>query len=95
MLTEYPALLLAASWSSESDDAYLLAFLTSLVRSIDSASKATGLYYPYIFLNDAGKGQSPFPLYGGGRSLPKMKDTARKYDPDRIFQRLASGAFKL
>jgi len=87
--------LLAAAWSSESDDAYLLNFLTSLVQSIDSASKAEGLYYPYIFLNDAGKGQWPFPLYGDGRSLPKMKAIAQKYDPDGVFQHLASGAFRL
>jgi len=54
-----------------------------------------GLYYPYIFLNDAGSGQLPLSLYGDGQSLPKMKAIAQKYDPDDIFQNLASGAFKL
>ena len=92
---EHLAILLAAAWSSASDDAYLLNFLISLVESIDSASKAAGLYYPYIFLNDAGIGQSPFPLYGDGESLPRMKVVAQKYDPDGVFQHLASGAFKL
>ena len=89
------AILLAAAWISPSDDAYLLDFLTLLVGSIDSASKAAGLYYPFIFLNDAGSGQLPFHLYGSGRSLPKMKAIAQKYDPEGVFQNLASGAFKL
>lgn len=89
------AILVAAAWTSASDDGYLLGFLTSLVQSIDTTSKAAGLYYPYIFLNDAGSGQSPFPLYGRGRSLPRMKAISRKYDPEGVFQNLASGAFKL
>jgi len=87
--------LLAAAWTSESDDDYLLNFLKSLVESIDSTSKVAGLYYPFIFLNDAGIGQSPFPLYGSGDSLPKMRAIAKKYDPDGVIQNLASGAFKL
>lgn len=95
LLIEHPAILLAAAWPSASDDAYLLNFITSLVQSIDLASKAACLYYPYIFLNDAGVGQSPFPLYGDGESLPRMKAIAQQYDPDGVFQNLASGAFKL
>ncbi|KAL8699840.1 MAG: hypothetical protein Q9201_005772 [Fulgogasparrea decipioides] len=89
------AVLLAAAWVSESDDDYLLNFVKSLVDSIDSASTAADLYYPYIFLNDGGIGQLPFPLYGGGASLPKMRMIAQKYDPQGVFQKLASGAFKL
>ncbi|KAI4265899.1 MAG: hypothetical protein L6R38_009101 [Xanthoria sp. 2 TBL-2021] len=89
------AILLSAAWSSASDDAYLLDFLTLLVNSIDSASKTAGLYYQYIFLNDAGKGRSPFPTYGRGRSLPVMKAIAKEYDPKSVFQQLSSGAFKL
>ena len=71
-----------------SHDDYLLSFLTSLVQSTDSASKAAGLYYPYIFLTDAGSGQSPFPSYGNAASLPKMKAIARRYEPDGVFQRI-------
>ena len=48
-LDEYLAILLAAAWTSASDDAYLLDFLVSLVQGIDSVSKAAGLYYPFIF----------------------------------------------
>jgi len=89
------AILVASAWQTASDDAYLLDFLTSLVQAIDTASKAADLYYPFVFLNDAGAGQSPFPLYGGGSSLPKMQAIAEKYDPQRVFQKLATGAFKL
>lgn len=73
----------------------MLDFLTLLVNSIDSASKAAGLYYRYVFFNDGGKGQSPFPTYGQGRRLPVMQAIAKRYDPRGLFQRLASGAFKL
>ena len=94
-LTSSLAILVASAWQTASDDAYLLGFLTSLVQAIDTASKTADLYYPFVFLNDAGAGQSPFPFYGGGSSLPKMQAIAEKYDPQRVFQKLATGAFKL
>lgn len=89
------AITVGSSWELSSDDAYLLDFLTSLVEIMESKTRAAGLYYPFIFLNDAGHGQRPFELYGRGTSLPRMRQIAKQYDPSGVFQSLAAGAFKL
>ncbi|KAI9787987.1 MAG: hypothetical protein M1816_007291 [Peltula sp. TS41687] len=89
------AVLVAATWTTAADDAYLLNYLSTLVERLDAASKAAGMYYPFIFLNDAGQGQRPFDLYGAGTSLPRMRAVSARYDPSAVFQRQAAGAFKL
>ncbi len=70
-------------------------FSRKLTATIDAKTKAAGLYYPSIYLNDAGKGQNPFVLYGGGKSLPRMLAIRKKYDPEGIFQKYEASGFKL
>ena len=52
------------------------------------------MYYPWLFLNDAGITQDPIATYGYGASLPRMREVATRYDPGRVFQRNVPG-FKL
>ncbi|KAL9065040.1 MAG: hypothetical protein Q9161_008494, partial [Pseudevernia consocians] len=87
--------LAASSYESASDDAYLNRFLTELVNEIEEKAKAANLHYPFVYINDAGAGQTPFEYYGGGKSLPKMREVANVYDPKGVFQKLNSGPFKL
>ncbi|KAL8725757.1 MAG: hypothetical protein Q9166_007157 [cf. Caloplaca sp. 2 TL-2023] len=89
------AILLASAWSHSTDDKYILDSLISLIASIDTASRAANFYYPFIFLNDAGEGQEPLKLYGGGQSLGRMRRVQRKYDPQGVYKQLAAGAFKM
>jgi len=58
-------------------------------------AKALGLYYPFIYMNDAGAGQQPFPLYGKGKSIGKMRQIRQKYDPQGVLQSLEASGFKL
>ena len=66
-----------------------------MLETIDQRSKAAGLYYPFIFLNDAGPGKSPFVTYGKGKSLLTLRRIRKQYDPAEVFQRLLPGGFKL
>ncbi|KAL8776197.1 MAG: hypothetical protein Q9203_006507 [Teloschistes exilis] len=83
-----------AFWDDEKLDARVQNYLETLIKNLDAISKKKGLYYPFTFLNDAGGTQNPFATYGYGKSLPKMKAIAKKYDPKGVFQRLVPG-FKL
>ena len=89
------AVLIVSNWLNASDDELVNQWSTDTIAAFDKATKAAGIYYPFIYLNDAAKGQTPFPFYGKGKSLPKMKAIAKKYDPSGVFQLLDAGGFKL
>jgi hypothetical protein len=82
------------SWYDPQYDDLMESFLKTVIANIEKETKANGIYYPWIWLNDAGLDQNPLPLYGYGASWPKMKAISRKYDPTQVFQRLVPG-FKL
>lgn len=86
---------LVMEWLDETDDPVVAQFAQDVLQALDSKSKALGLYYPFVYLNDAGAGENPFSLYGNGTSLPKLRDTRRKYDPTGMFQCLQPGGLKL
>ena len=90
-----PAMLLASDYADAADDAYVTDFLKTLTADIDAKAKAAGLYYPFIFLNDAGGWQKTLSLYGQGKSFPRLQAVAKRYDPEEVFQRLDGGAFKV
>ena len=69
---------LVVEWVDESDDAQ---FAQDVLGQLDQRSKKAGLYYPFIYINDAGMGENPFALYGNGTSLPRMRTTRQRYDP--------------
>ena len=83
-----------AFWFEESLDTRMEKYLQTLIQNLDTGSKQAGHYYPFVFLNNAGDTQNPFASYGYGKSLPKLKAIAKKYDPQGVFQRLVPG-FKL
>ena len=65
-----------------------------MLEEIDRKTKAAGLYYPFIFLNDAGPGENPFATYDKGKSLSRMRSVRQQYDPQAVFQKLMPGGFK-
>ena len=56
-------------------------FANQCIANTDAAAKSAGLYYPFVYLNDAlgSESQKVFELYGGGNSLPKMQVIAKRY----------------
>lgn len=87
--------LIAYHWENESDDAQMIAWGRGIVANLTEKAKAAGLYYPFIYMNDAAAGEKPFPLYGKGKSLPRLKAIQRKYDPQNVLRNLEASGFKL
>ncbi|KAK3687935.1 hypothetical protein B0T22DRAFT_439508 [Podospora appendiculata] len=87
--------LIGSSWEDAADDAIVNEFSKRCAAAIEKKSKAKGLDYPFIYINDAGPSQKPFELYGKGKSIKKMKTIRDRYDPQQVFQKLLPGGFKL
>ncbi len=83
-----------AFWFDESLDARVQRYLQTLIHNLDDGARRSGHDYPFVWLNNAGDTQDPFATYGYGKSLPRLRALARKYDPKAVFQRLVPG-FKL
>jgi FAD/FMN-containing dehydrogenase len=94
-LTHVLAGLISATWQDARDDKTMWKFAADSVAKINRQTNALGLYYPFTYLNDAGKGQNPFPLYGKGKSLPRMKAIQAKFDRTGVFKNLIASGFKL
>ena len=90
-----PVQIINVAWQNAADDKYINDWAANLISTIETRAKANGLYYPFVFLNDAGPGQKPIGTYGKGTSLPRLKSIAKKYDPNAVFQTLSGNAFKL
>ncbi|KAL8734869.1 MAG: hypothetical protein Q9166_001221 [cf. Caloplaca sp. 2 TL-2023] len=86
-----PLALIFVNWSNAKDDALVKSYTDRVLASNDRQTKARGLYYPWLFLNDAGVTQDPISTYGYGASLPRMKAVSRKYDPQGFFRRTCRG----
>lgn len=89
------ASLVICQWDDASDDDTMNAYATGVVDAIAAAAKKAGADYPFVYLNDAAKGQEVFKYYGGGTSLAKLKAIQRTYDPNGVFKRLEASGFKL
>ncbi|KAI2620981.1 putative FAD-binding oxidoreductase [Hypomontagnella submonticulosa] len=85
---------LDVGWWRDEDDKLAHDYTQSMTNKIDAASKSAGHYVDYIFMNDAAADQPVIQHYGP-QNVAKLKKTARKYDPHRVFQDLSSGGFKL
>lgn len=73
----------------------MIAFSESAAADLRQRAAGLGLDYPFIYVNDAAAGQDPFPLYGRGRSLRRMRAIQRKYDREGVFQELVESGFRL
>lgn len=74
-------MLYGANWVNEKDDDVVNDFIKKVIDTLDAKSKAAGLYYDFIYLNDAAPSQTTqtLPKYGGGKSLPRLKEIASRY----------------
>ncbi|PVH91512.1 FAD-binding domain-containing protein, partial [Periconia macrospinosa] len=86
--------LLYGSWSDPALDSMIEKWVLATIDAIDKDAKSQGLHYPWTFLNDAGQKQDPISTYGYGKSLPRLQEVSKKYDPTGVFQRAVPG-FKL
>lgn len=87
-------LVLDVGWWNAEDDQLAHDYTASMISKVDDASQSSGHFVDYIFMNDAAADQPVIERYGA-ENVAKLKATAAKYDPDGVFQHLASGGFKL
>lgn len=64
------------------------------VKMIGDYAQSINKANEFIYLDYASQKQNPFRGYGAA-NLRKLREVARKYDPEAVFQTLVPGGFKL
>ena len=81
-------------WNASRYDAAVGDWVTLVTDAIDDAAKAQGVYHPFKYMNDAAGSQPVFAGYGA-ENRERLLNISREYDPDRVFQELSPGGFKI
>jgi len=92
-----PALWLIESpqWTLTADDTVVVAAHSMGNKQISANLAAAGFSeLPFVYLNDAEKGQSVFPGYDV-RILKRLKQIRDKYDPSMVYTKLLTGGVKI
>ncbi|KXJ87892.1 hypothetical protein Micbo1qcDRAFT_215132 [Microdochium bolleyi] len=70
------------------------AWVVDTTRLIEEATREAGLYDAFNYMGDSAEFQSIYPGYGTDNEA-RLRGVSRKYDPERVFQRLMPGGFKI
>jgi hypothetical protein len=87
------ALLFFTSLIASTDQTIITAAQT-LVDNLKKSAQAKGVYHPYIYANYAADFQDVMSGYGM-KTRDFLLATAKKYDPDQLFQKQVPGGYKL
>jgi len=87
-------MMLAPRWSDAEYDETMRDAIIEWVTAVNQATQQMGAFNPFLYLNYAGDFQDPLGGYGTA-SVEFMKQVAKKYDPDSVFQELMPGGFKI
>ncbi|KAL8672240.1 MAG: hypothetical protein Q9168_003287 [Polycauliona sp. 1 TL-2023] len=85
---------LAIMWSNRADDKRIISAAARVISRSKEVAKEMGLENRYVYQNYASLNQDVFSGYGE-ENQKRLVDISRKYDPDRVFQDLQPGYFKL
>ncbi|KAL8992317.1 MAG: hypothetical protein Q9169_007195, partial [Polycauliona sp. 2 TL-2023] len=85
---------LAIMWSDRADDERILSAAARVISRAKDVAREMGLGNKYVYQNYASLDQDVFAGYGE-ENRRRLVEISRKYDPDRIFQNLQPGYFKL
>ena len=93
---EGPLMIVAPSamWVNTNDDEIVLASYKNWVARCSQMAKEMSLDHPYLYMNYASQFQDPIKSYGEA-NVERLREVARQYDPQGIFQRLQPGYFKV
>ena len=84
----------SAMWTNGADDDIVYATYSKWLARSTMRAKELGLHHRYLYMNYASQFQDPIRGYGD-KNAARLKEIAKKYDPDGVFQRLQPGYFKL
>ena len=81
-------------WSDISDDAALYNAASTLMEQVTQLTRKAGKANDWIYLNYALQNQDVLGGYGQ-KNVEKIRQAAKKYDPDAVFQKLVPGGYKI
>ncbi|KAK7703725.1 hypothetical protein SLS57_010832 [Botryosphaeria dothidea] len=81
-------------WKDEDDDDAILSACAKIIQRVNEKAKSMGLYHEYVYMNYASQYQDPIAGYGK-ENKARLMAVAERYDPERVFQELQPGYFKL
>ncbi|KAI0514709.1 FAD-binding domain-containing protein [Xylaria bambusicola] len=87
--------ILFPTWNFERDDEAVYDFTRKAAIAIEEKLRKLDLFHPYIYINDAAKGQKPFSSYAGGAHLARLQTIQTKYDPDGFIRDYLQHGFEL
>ncbi|KAJ5370972.1 uncharacterized protein N7496_007064 [Penicillium cataractarum] len=81
-------------WIGSAYDDIVAQWVEDTTYAINNATQKAGLYDAFNYMGDAAGFQSIFPGYGA-TNQKRLINIAEKYDPERVFQTLMPGGFKV
>ncbi len=84
----------STAWALPEDDLRMTAWSRSLIEHMHSLNKEKGLSSEFLYMGDAGEFQNTFSTFPPS-NVERLKTIRAEYDPDKVFQRLDWGGFKL
>ena len=85
---------MSASFASAEDEAAILKFFSTIIKTVKAEAKSKGVDNEYIYMNYASQFMDPITTYGAA-NVAKLVSISKKYDPSQVFQNLHPGHFKL
>ncbi|KAJ1305446.1 hypothetical protein OPQ81_000456 [Rhizoctonia solani] len=82
------------TWERSEDDNEVYAAIDKLVADSTGVARSQGRLERYIYLNYAGSKQQPIESYGPDQ-VEFLRKVRAKYDPNRVFENLSRGGFKI
>ncbi|KAI8951369.1 hypothetical protein F4801DRAFT_578576 [Xylaria longipes] len=93
--TYIPSGILFPTWKLARDDNAVYDFTRKAALDMEEKLRKLGLFNPYVYINDAAKGQRPFETYAGGAHLARLQDIQAQYDPDGFIRDYLQHGFDL
>ncbi|PKS05097.1 hypothetical protein jhhlp_008464 [Lomentospora prolificans] len=82
------------SWLDSEFDGVMETAVRKWVEETNTVSEELGASHPFIYHNFAGSFQDPLCSYGP-ENVEFLREVSKKYDPERVFQTLVPGGFKV
>ena len=79
---------------TDEQEAAVYPLVAAWVQGVSDYAQSVDGLLPWRYVNYADGSQDPLASYGP-EGVEKMRTAAAKYDPDRVFQRLCPGGFKI
>ncbi|CAE6428479.1 unnamed protein product [Rhizoctonia solani] len=82
------------TWALNTDDKKVYATIDKLMTDSTDIAKSQNRLAQYLYLNYASFDQQPLQSYGSTQ-LDFLREVKAKYDPNRVFEKLSRGGFKI